>query len=217
MRIHGRGTSEGEASILRAERGSSEFQREARLEDRSTMGSLSVLCGIPQLGEITQSKLSSMGFHVNHIASTKLVLDFPFDYGRRTLEMLRDSHLQLIVATWNPCKEYIEDLWDLEPRALLAGEILQKQDLAETLSEVIDRTSNGEHYRLTLGPSTLLTRRERSVLRCVARGWHNRQVAQALHIEEQTVKNTLRSVYRKLGICSHAQAALYYWGLFQQL
>ena len=193
------------------------FQHEASLKDESIVGSLSVLCGIPHLEEIAESKLSDVGFDVNPAASTKLVLDFPFNYGLRTLETLNDGSLRLIVATWNPCKEYSEDLWDLEPKALLAGEILQKQDLAETLFEVINRTYNGERYRLTPGPSTPLTRRERSVLRYVARGRHNAEVAQVLHIEEQTVKNTLRSVYKKLGISNHVQAALYYWGLFQYL
>ena len=99
----------------------------------------------------------------------------------------------------------------------MAGEILRQQNLAETLVEVLDHISDGKRYRLTHGPSTPLTRRERLVLQLVARGWDNRGVARQLHLEEQTVKNYLRSVYRKLGIHNHTQAALYYWGVLQQL
>ncbi len=174
---------------------------------------LSVLCGIPHLIELTQSKLSSLGFYTSSSASTKLVLDFPVGYGLGALQWLENDREQLIMVTWNPCKEYVEDLWDLEPSALLAGQVLQKQNLTEALSEVMDRVSNGERYRLTPGPSTPLTRCERLVLRRVAAGCSNRYVAQQLHVEEQTVKNTLRSVYKKLGICNHTQAALYYWGI----
>jgi len=166
--------------------------------------------------ETVQSKLSNLGFHVDSEALIKLCFDFPFGYGLNVLERLENGNPPLIMVTWNPCREYVEDLWDLEPRALLAGEILQKQNLTETLCEVMDRVSNGERYRLTPGPSTQLTRRERHVLRYVARGWHNKQIAQWIHVEEQTVKNILRSVYRKLEICNHAQAALYYWGVLQQ-
>ena len=183
------------------------------LRNDLTIRSLSVLCGIAHLSETTQSKLSNLGFHIDCAASTKLVLDFPFSYGHSVLETSRKDRLQLIVVTWSPSREYVEDLWDLEPSALLAGEILQKQNLAQALCEVMDRVSNGEPYRLTLGPPTPLTHRERLALRYVARGWQNRRIAQWIHVEEQTIKNTLRSVYRKLGVRNHVEAALHYWGM----
>jgi DNA-binding NarL/FixJ family response regulator len=78
------------------------------------------------------------------------------------------------------------------------------------LSNIMLRMIEGERYRLTPGPETLLTRRERAVLHHAAKGLSNRDVAVRLHVEEQTVKNNLRSVYKKLGIYNHCQAALYY-------
>jgi DNA-binding NarL/FixJ family response regulator len=165
--------------------------------------------------ETVQSELSGLGFRINNAASTKLVLDFPYNYGISTLKSLNNNHLQLIVVTSNPCQEYMEDLWDLGPSALLAGEILHKQNLGEMLSEVVDHVSNGRRYRLTPGPSTSLTRRERDILHYVARGWSNKRIAQQLYIEEQSVKNTLRYVYKKLTIRNHGQAILYYWGMSQ--
>jgi DNA-binding CsgD family transcriptional regulator len=192
------------------------FQQEALIRNESLVRSLSVLCGIAHLREFAQCKLSVLGFRVTSTALIKIVLDFSPGYALSTLKSLKNNNLQLIVVTWNPCKEYMEDLWDLEPSALLAGEILQKQSLANMLPEVMDRVANGQRYRLTPGPSTPLTHGERRVLHCVAQGWPNSRIAQRLHVEEQSIKNTLRSVYRKLPISNHLQAALYYWGVPQQ-
>jgi hypothetical protein len=69
------------------------------------IGPLSVLCGIDCLGELTQSKLSSLGFSINDSAFTLLVLDFPYGYGFSILERLRSSRVQSIVMTWNLCRE----------------------------------------------------------------------------------------------------------------
>jgi DNA-binding NarL/FixJ family response regulator len=52
-----------------------------------------------------------------------------------------------------------------------------------------------------------LTRRELEILRLVARGWTNRQVAQMIWVTDQTVKYHLANVYRKLGVGSRAEAA----------
>jgi len=169
------------------------------------------------LQEAAESDLASLGFHIDSGASTKLVLDVPSGYGLELLEEPYSDDFRLLIVTWNPCQEYVEDLWDLGAEALLSGEVLSKRNLAEILSAVIKRICHGERYRLTVGPSTMLTPRERAVLRYVARGYSNKDVAQALHIEEQTVKNTLRCAYRKLGLCHRTQAALYYWGVLQRV
>jgi DNA-binding NarL/FixJ family response regulator len=178
---------------------------------------LSVLCGVPHLLEITTDKLLHLGFSIEAFAPNKLVLDFPYGYGFNTLKGLNDERLQLIILTWNPCREYLEDLWDLEPGALLAGEVFEKQNLIGTLTETVNQLLENKRYRLTPGPSTSLTHRERHVLHYVAQGWSNRRVAQQLRVKEQTVKNILRCVYRKLEFCSHVEAALYYWGTMQQV
>jgi DNA-binding NarL/FixJ family response regulator len=178
---------------------------------------LSVLCGIGTFREAAESELASLGFRINGGASNKLVFDVPTGYGLEILEQLNRDHLRLFIVTWNPCREYVEDLWDLGAEALLSGEVLTQRNLTDILSTVIKRVCHGERYRLTIGPSTILTSRERVVVRYVARGYSNKDVANALHIEEQTVKNTLRCAYRKLGLRHHAQVALYYWGVLQQV
>ncbi len=54
-----------------------------------------------------------------------------------------------------------------------------------------------------------LTPREHDVLRCLAEGLSNGQVAGRLHLEETTVKSHVAKVLAKLGIASRAQAVVY--------
>lgn len=54
-----------------------------------------------------------------------------------------------------------------------------------------------------------LTHRERDVLRLLARGRSNRDIAQELFIAENTVKNHVRSILDKLKLHSRTEAALY--------
>jgi DNA-binding NarL/FixJ family response regulator len=56
------------------------------------------------------------------------------------------------------------------------------------------------------GRSGLLSARERGVLRLVAAGMSNRQIAQALSISERTVKFHVTAVFNKLGAENRAQA-----------
>lgn len=51
-----------------------------------------------------------------------------------------------------------------------------------------------------------LTRRERDVLLCLAKGHPNKEIAQRLGLQEITVKLHLRNIYRKLGVRNRAQA-----------
>jgi NarL family two-component system response regulator LiaR len=54
-----------------------------------------------------------------------------------------------------------------------------------------------------------LTERETEVLKHLARGQTNKQIARSLHIGEKTVKTHVRSILMKLGVRSRTQAALY--------
>lgn len=57
-------------------------------------------------------------------------------------------------------------------------------------------------------PATL-TPRETEVLRHIARGASNDEIAAALHIGEATVRSHVSSILAKLGLASRTQAALY--------
>jgi len=54
-----------------------------------------------------------------------------------------------------------------------------------------------------------LTEREAEVLKHLARGQANKQIARSLHIGEKTVKTHVRNILMKLGVRSRTQAALY--------
>jgi two-component system response regulator DegU len=63
-----------------------------------------------------------------------------------------------------------------------------------------------------IGRSTLqapgLTLREIEVLDCVAQGFSNRAIAEALFVNEQTVKNHMTSIFRKLDVEDRVQALI---------
>jgi DNA-binding NarL/FixJ family response regulator len=54
-----------------------------------------------------------------------------------------------------------------------------------------------------------LTGRENDVLRLIAGGMSNKEIAQALGIGEKTVKTHVSNILGKLGVLSRTQAALY--------
>jgi DNA-binding NarL/FixJ family response regulator len=56
---------------------------------------------------------------------------------------------------------------------------------------------------------TTLTERETDVLRCIARGLSNKEIAVDLHLSVGTVKGYISAVFAKLGVADRTQAALY--------
>lgn len=65
----------------------------------------------------------------------------------------------------------------------------------------LDRTASG-----FFSP---LTPREIEILDCVARGYSNKEIAQVLNISDQTVKNHITSILRKLQVNDRTQAVIY--------
>ncbi len=55
----------------------------------------------------------------------------------------------------------------------------------------------------------MLTKREQEVLREIAQGRSNKEIAAVLHITEQTVKTHVSNVLAKLEVDDRTQAALY--------
>jgi len=82
-------------------------------------------------------------------------------------------------------------------RAVHAGHVLLNPDVAGLLAEGVQPVP------------AKLTNREREVLTEVARGRSNREIANALHLSEKTVKTHVSSVLAKLGLADRTQAALY--------
>lgn len=63
--------------------------------------------------------------------------------------------------------------------------------------------------RLREPAGVLLTRREREIVRHVALGLRNAEVAERLHVTEGTVKTHLNNIFQKLGLRDRVELALY--------
>jgi DNA-binding NarL/FixJ family response regulator len=59
---------------------------------------------------------------------------------------------------------------------------------------------------------SLLSARERDVVRCLSEGLTNREIAQRLKLTEHTVKNYLFRIFDKLGVSSRVEVVLYALG-----
>jgi len=59
------------------------------------------------------------------------------------------------------------------------------------------------------GTAATLSKREQDVIRCVAEGLTNREIAQRLKLTEHTVKNYLFRIFDKLGVSSRVEVVLF--------
>jgi NarL family two-component system response regulator LiaR len=88
-------------------------------------------------------------------------------------------------------------------RAVHRGEYLIDPVIA---ARVLSELSLSTSERPRVEP---LTESEMAVLRLVAQGVENKDIAQALHYSIYTVSNRLRTIYQKLIVTNRTQAALY--------
>ena len=93
-------------------------------------------------------------------------------------------------------------------RRVHAGESLISPSMAsKLLTEFSSLSKKVEQRQQIATPS--LTAREVEVLRFVAKGMSNREIAEELYISENTVKNHVRNILEKLHLHSRMEAVLY--------
>lgn len=101
-------------------------------------------------------------------------------------------------------------LKDTEPDMLLAqlaDVMTSKQILSEPLRPYLENIYELDHLQQKLES---LTRREMQIMREIAKGLSNKQVASVLHISEGTVKVHVKSLLKKLEAQSRVEAAVMY-------
>jgi DNA-binding NarL/FixJ family response regulator len=135
---------------------------------------------------------------------------------RELREAYPDMHI-LVLSAYDR-REYVVGLL----QAGAAGYVL-KDDSPDMLIRAVRAVCNGEEWvsprvaRVLVKsvrnwdqrPSDKLTDREMEVLRLMAEGYKNEEIAAELVITTQTVKNHVTSIFRRLGVESRVEAVLY--------
>lgn len=151
-----------------------------------------------------------------------LDINMPNMNGLEVLKKLRDrrSKVNVLVLTVHNEVEYLMKAVDIG----IDGYILKDSESAE-LKKAIFEIADGETY---IQPSLVpylnakrieknedknkieeLTKREVQVLKLLAVGMYNKEVAEKLKISERTVKNHVSSIFKKLEVSDRTQAAVF--------
>lgn len=88
--------------------------------------------------------------------------------------------------------------------AVYQGESFVSPKMASKLISEFTSLSREKEVR-----SPKITKREREVLGCIAKGMSNKKIAEELYISENTVKNHVRNILEKLQLNSRIEAATY--------
>lgn len=91
-------------------------------------------------------------------------------------------------------------------RGVARGETFLSPTMATKILQEFARLGQGAPER---APSARLSPREREVLELLTRGTTNKEIASALDISENTVKNHLKSIMEKLHLENRVQVAAY--------
>lgn len=90
-------------------------------------------------------------------------------------------------------------------RAVAAGELAFSDELAQ---RVLNRMAQDNRPAAQAGTLNRLSDRERQITFAVARGQKNRDIAEQLHISENTVKRHLQSIFSKTGARDRLELAV---------
>jgi two-component system NarL family response regulator len=91
-------------------------------------------------------------------------------------------------------------------RVVADGQSLISPSMAIKLLDEFKQMSRTDRQHV---PTPRLTERELEVLRLVAQGLNNREIAKQLFISENTVKNHVRNILEKLQLHSRVEAVMY--------
>ena len=192
--------------------------------------SLSTMSGIEVISE-AETDDDAITTVENSLPDVVMVdIDTPDDNGLKLARQIRQRlpSVGVIVLTSTP-----EDDQLFQAIKAQASAYLSKDITADELVNTVKRTAKGEHpinesfvshpkvaeqvlhhfRELPLGQGaepfvSPVTAREQEILNYMAKGYLNKQIALALDISEQTVKNHVTSILRKLNANARTQAVV---------
>ena len=161
---------------------------------------------------------------LEYITPDVLLLDInmPKKNGLEVLRVLKDrkSKVKVLVLTVHNETEHLMKAVDIG----IDGYVLKDSESSE-LKKAIFAIVDGETYiQPSLIPALnskmiekdkdgakidLLTRRELEVLKLLAVGMYNKEVAEKLDISERTVKNHVSNIFKKIEVTDRTQAAVF--------
>lgn len=148
-----------------------------------------------------------------------LDLEMPELDGVQVLKLMRSRfpQVRVVILTAFGSDERIFDA----VRAGAKGYLLKDAGLAEVVQAIRTVANGGTHLEAAVrarlldslerleysGQRTVaLTERERTILRAIAQGHSNKQIAETLHLAERTIKLSVSIIFQKLGVTNRAEA-----------
>lgn len=151
-----------------------------------------------------------------------LDLRMPNGDGLDTLSRIRQDHpgMKVIILSMFEDSEHIDQALQRGADGYVVKSI-NPLDLPSTIRQVVEGTVHLRGVATSATPTEddaagpkgvsvdVLTERELSILRLVAEGLSNLDIANRLFVTEQTVKFHLSNIYRKLGVSNRTEATRY--------
>lgn len=186
---------EGLAAIIRSER------------DIEILGMAGSVQEAVELAQTVKPDLVLMDFSLpdgNGADATRLILEAQPSCKIVFLTMSEEDE-NLFAAIRSGAKGYL--LKNMHPQKLVValrsvqkGESALSRSMTMRLMEELSRTKKTEHL-----PQNTLTHREMDVIKAVAQGLSNQEIAKQLFISENTVKYHVHSILGKLGIADRKE------------
>ena len=183
-------------------------------------GLASFLSAYPDLELAGQAASGSEALRVCEAAHPDVILmdlKMPDMDGVQTTRQILERHPEVKIVALTSFGE--EDLVRAELQAGAIGYLLKDISASELAQAIRSAhagrpTLAGEAAMALIGPAAGipsagddLTEREREVLKLMARGLSNPEMARQLHVSRFTIKNHVSSILSKLGVSSRTEAA----------
>lgn len=176
---------------------------------------------IQVVGQASEGKTCLELIKNNNPDVVLLDINMPNMNGLQTLQNLRkgNSKQKVLMLTIHNEVEYL-----IRSVELGANGYVLKDSESAVLKKAIFTVFHGETYiepsltpemkeRLKQGKkiknTEILTNREIDVLKLIAEGLFNKEIAFRLNISEKTVKNHVSNIFKKIGVSDRTQAAVY--------